>query len=70
MVPLVHVYVVLTTGMSNAEHATVIGLGSTAAAAVPYVPAAQPVHAVEPVAAAEVYVPGSQLKQALAAVVE
>ena len=64
MVPFVHVYVVLTTGISNAEHATVIGFGNTAAVAVPYVPAAQSAHTVE--SAAEVYVAAAHTVQTVA----
>lgn len=55
-------YVVVVADMFTVPHESKVWtIGSTAAVAVPYVPAAHAAHAVEP--AAEVYVPGLQLKQ-------
>jgi hypothetical protein len=56
------VYVVVVGDMFTVPHESVVWmLGSTAAVAVPYVPAAHAAHTAVP--AAEVYVPGMQLKQ-------
>ena len=54
-------YVVVVEDMFTVPHEIVFMFGSTAAVAVPYVPAAQAAHTALP--AAEVYVPGLQLKQ-------
>ena len=58
---MAHVYVVVVGDMFTVPHETVFMFGSTAAVAVPYVPAAHAAHTAVP--AAEVYVPGLQLKQ-------